>query len=596
MKSFAFSLKNVHWGACSLILAVIAVLGLGVPQPVFARDMLSDMAFFSGIKDRSTGTPGAEKAADYILKAFREAGLTEVGVQDYLTPIPEVISSSIEIDGRSLEIYPWGPNMVYLPTTPAEGLSGRLIYAGNGNFTQFNNKEVKGSIVLMDMASYGNWLNASMLGASALIFLGDKDSIKGDFKEKNIPTPLAFPRFWAPAELGEQLKQLALAESTTATVKSKTRWQHKMARNCYGLIPGKSPELSKDLIVVDTFYDASSHILGLAPGAGESTSIAMMLLLVRELAKNPPDRSVLFVATSGNGQGLAGMRQFVWTATTRRKLLRREKKQLTDDKEQVEHQIALLQEGDPFSIEDPADRALIWEIVIERAKNRADELTRELQYQKTASRGGAEVDLTEARPFRRLSWVTKMQDLTPEQKTLAEELLRGVIPDLKIKLDELKLRRTVFRSTEKLAKILGEFEPVLYLDLNLSSHSPFVGLTELGHTYPIREDVKRIVRARRLADILTETGDQASLETGIPNVFKNLLKGDAAQGSFGLCHTEACLCCDIAAIGGLPAVSLVTLDDNRSLWSTPNDTLDRVDTQNIETLQRFFPAFLSKLF
>lgn len=595
MKSFRFRWKNVRLGTCGLILAIIAVVGFGA-RPALAQDMFSDMAFFAGIKDRSTGTPGAEKAADYILKAFREAGLTEVGAQEFLAPIPEVISASIEINGTSLEIFPWGPNIVYLPMTPPEGLTGRLIYVGNGNFAQYNGKEVKGNIVLMDMGSYGNWLNASMLGASALIFLGDRDSIKGEFKEKNIPTPLAFPRFWVAADTGEKLKQLAINQSASATVKSKTRWQHKMVRNCYGLLPGKSPKLSKDLIVLDTFYDASSHILGLAPGAGESTSISMLLLLARELAKNPPDRSVLFVATAGNGQGLAGMRQFAWTATTRRKILRREKKQLSDDKEQVEHQIALLQKGDPFSIENPDDRALVWEIVIERAKDKADELIRELQYQKTISASDLTIDVGQARPYRRLSWVNKMQNMTAEQKTLASELLRGVIPELKIKLDELKFRRTVFRSTEKLSRILSEFEPVLYLDLNLSSHSPFVGLAELGQTFPIREDVKRIVRARRLADILTETGNQAAQETGVPSMFKNLLTGDAAQGSFGQCHMENRLCSDVAAIGGLPAVSLATLDDNRSFWSTPNDTLDRVDSKNIETLQRFFPVFISRLF
>jgi len=598
MKNFLYSRQKIQMGTCALALVIAAIAVCTASGRVMAQDMMSDMAFFAGIEDRSTGSPGSEKAAEYILQSFRKAGLKDVGAQDFLTPIPEVVSASLEIEGQSpLELFPWGPNMVYLPMTPPEGLSGRLIYVGAGNLAEFNKKDVKGSIVLMDMASFQNWLNASMLGAKALIFLGNTDSIRGQFKEKNTPTPVAFPRFWVSQQTGEQLKKLVLDQNISATVKSKTRWQHKLVYNCYAILPGKSPELRDELIVLDAFYDASSHILGLAPGAGESTSISMLLLLARELAKNPPDRSVLFLAATGNGQGLAGMRQFTWAVTTRRKILRREKKSLSEEKEEVDHQIELLEKGDPLAIKDPKDRALIWQIVLERARDKVDELTREMQYQKKSiSENTAAVDAADVRPYRRLSWVNNMNDLTPEQKPLAREVLEGVIPDLKLKRDELKLRRRVFRSTEQLSRKLIDLDPILYLDLNLSSHSSFIGLAELGQTFPIRQDVKRIVRSRRLADMLTETGDLAAKETGTANMFKNLLRGNAALGNFGQCHTENCLCCDIAAIGGLPAVSLVTLDDNRSFWSTPNDTLDRVDTDNIQKLQMFFPAFLSKVF
>ncbi|MCK8602966.1 FtsX-like permease family protein [Desulfoferrobacter suflitae] len=597
MKNLAPCWKKIPTLVCAFALIAGAVIGCGRVGDAVAQDMLRDMAFFAGIKDRSTGSPGSEKAADYILKAFRQAGLQEVGVQDFLTPIPEVVSASLEVDGQPpLEIYPWGPNMVYLPTTPPEGLTGSLIYVGAGNFADLNGKKIQGNIVLMDMFSFQNWLNASMLGAKALIFLGSGDSSRGQFKEKDIPTPVAFPRYWVPQRIGEQLKQLALQQNVSATVKSKARWQHKLVYNCYGILPGKSPELRNELIVLDAFYDASSHILGLAPGAGESTSIAMMLLLARELAKNPPDRSVLFLAATGHGQGLAGMRQFTWAVTTRRKILRRDKRNLSLQKEDVDHQIELLEAGDPLAIDDPKDRDRIWQIVLERAKDKVDELTREMQYQKSASETEELVDMADVRPYRRLSWVSSMDQLTPEQEILARELLDGVIPELKVRRDELKLRRQVLRSTEQLSRKLIDLEPVLYLDLNLSSHSPFVGLAELGHTFPIRQDVKRIVRSRRLADILTATGEQAARETGTSNMFKNLLRGSEALGSFGQCHTGQCLCCDIAAIGGLPAVGLVTLDDNRSFWSTPNDTLDRVDVDTIERLQRFFPTFLSKVF
>ncbi len=76
---------------------------------------------------------------------------------------------------NSLELFPWGPNLVYLSMTPPEGLSGPLLYADDGDFARFDGRNVKGAVVLMEMSSWENWTNAAMLGASALIFLGDRE-------------------------------------------------------------------------------------------------------------------------------------------------------------------------------------------------------------------------------------------------------------------------------------------------------------------------------------------------------------------------------------------------------------------------------------
>jgi len=67
-----------------------------------------------------------------------------------------------------------------------------------------------------------------------------------------------------------------------------------MVRNCYGFLPGKNPQLKAELIVLEAFYDASSNILGLAPGADEATSIAMLLTVARRLARDPPNEASSF--------------------------------------------------------------------------------------------------------------------------------------------------------------------------------------------------------------------------------------------------------------------------------------------------------------
>ena len=137
--------------ACLCLLLVL----LGSACRASAQEAMSDIQFFSSLKDRSTGSQGAEDAADYILKAFSDAGLSNVGSQEFLLPIPEVASASLEGDGESLDLYPWGPNLVYLPMTPETGLQGPLLYAEDGDFEHFNGRDVKGSIVLMDHVLVG---------------------------------------------------------------------------------------------------------------------------------------------------------------------------------------------------------------------------------------------------------------------------------------------------------------------------------------------------------------------------------------------------------------------------------------------------------
>src|SRR5689334_22903222 len=113
---------------CLLVLMVL----FGSALCALAQEAEKDLAFFAGMKDRSTGSQGSEEAADYIVKAFEQAGLSQVGVQKFLTPVPRADSASIEVGGSRWDIYPWGPNLAALPKTPKEGLSGPLLYAANG--------------------------------------------------------------------------------------------------------------------------------------------------------------------------------------------------------------------------------------------------------------------------------------------------------------------------------------------------------------------------------------------------------------------------------------------------------------------------------
>jgi hypothetical protein len=91
------------------------------------------------------------------------------------------------------------------------------------------------------------------------------------------------------------------------------RGRHEMAYNLIGLLKGSDPKLAGEVILVDAHYD---HLGIGAPVAGDSiyngadddaSGTVSVLAVARALASGPhPKRSILFVLTTGEEEGLLG--------------------------------------------------------------------------------------------------------------------------------------------------------------------------------------------------------------------------------------------------------------------------------------------------
>jgi Zn-dependent M28 family amino/carboxypeptidase len=91
--------------------------------------------------------------------------------------------------------------------------------------------------------------------------------------------------------------------------------RHETAFNVLGLLPGSDPKLAGEVIVVDAHYD---HLGIGAPVAGDSiyngadddaSGTVSVLAVAKALARGPrPKRSILFVLTTGEEEGLLGTR------------------------------------------------------------------------------------------------------------------------------------------------------------------------------------------------------------------------------------------------------------------------------------------------
>lgn len=172
----------------------------------------------------------------------------------------------------------------------------------------------KGAIVLTEFNSGTRWINAAMLGASAVIFIEPDTTIRGEAENKFLTVPANIPRFWvSKADAAELKKLLATGEGVNVRLSGKMKWERRVGQNIRGFLEGGDPVLRDELVVLTAYYDSMSVVPAIAPGADPTCGIAVLMEIAR-LFGDPqyrPGRSVLFVAVDAHFQGLAGMRAFM---------------------------------------------------------------------------------------------------------------------------------------------------------------------------------------------------------------------------------------------------------------------------------------------
>ncbi|HZT44335.1 MAG TPA: FtsX-like permease family protein [Chthonomonadaceae bacterium] len=280
----------------------------------------------TGFGSRIAGYPGDLKAAAYVEQQFRALGLENVTSEGFDVTVPydpgvddpqKGAYAQIQLTDKSLEpprlrMYPLWPNLVRTPTLPAEGLTAPLIYVRDGKLANFNGKDVDGSVVMVDFNCASDWLNAPRLGAKAVIFVAPQTTLRGEAEAKFISIPIAIPRFWM--DQADAAPLLAACESgrpPTVKLTCEMPWETRTAHTITGWIPGTDPQLKSQIIAVEAYYDSTSVVPTLAPGADTTCGIAAMLEMIRAFKAHPPKRTMMFVATSGHFQALKGIREYL---------------------------------------------------------------------------------------------------------------------------------------------------------------------------------------------------------------------------------------------------------------------------------------------
>jgi hypothetical protein len=336
------------------------------------------------LEGRYPGSPGIEKAKEYILNHFKSNGLKSIN-NNYLQSFDVSVGCDlgkandayfnliIPKPGVPLELIKpvkksWKVKEDWMPSSLSENgaIEAPLVFAGYGitakdlKYDDYENIDVKDKIVIVlsnspdgekdagsPFAGYTSFsykaMNARNHGAKGIMFV----KIQGD--SANVFEPLVRARAERNSGIiAIQAKRTSIASYfpnnslyPTEVEINKTRKPksfeipntqlhievelvdvNKETFNIYGIVEGTDPNLKNEYIVVGAHYDHlgwggpnsmyKGKVQMIHNGADDNASgTAGLLELARLFANNPQKRSLLFVAFSGEEEGLFGSSHFV---------------------------------------------------------------------------------------------------------------------------------------------------------------------------------------------------------------------------------------------------------------------------------------------
>jgi len=589
--------------ACACLLGAVARVAAAEPG---ADPFAAALHALAAYGDRSTGTPGNAEAAEFIKNELERLAIGAVASQSFAVPVIRHGLSELAVPERGirLPLPPFAGNAISPQAIDAPGLAGPLVYVGSGALGGLNGKRIEGAVLLMELDSGRHWLTAAGLGAKALIYVDRGESPRTWFEDKFELSPIHFPRFWMPVEdlrrsFGDFESAADGLVAEEVRLRAEAVWENVVSENVYCLIPGTSAALKKEMLLVEAFYDSTARVAGRSPGADEAVSAATFLQLARYFKENPPERTVLLVATSGHGQALAGLRELVWSFSTRSRDLRDERNDLRRFVKYARLTLRALKdarfgEGDSVAAapspagdaaeeeaagETPAD--LLRAALEERLKTDADLVSRRLMQLRMVEHGRDPKLIqelsAERQLLRRLTWRPNLQGLSEEEQRLLRQVALRARKDQEAALSDARAQLRLIESAYALRHAVQDYEIAAAVSLHLSSRGDGFGAFNQGWLYPLRPRINRVPAYADLEEALQEGARLAESEHSAQGMFKDTLRPSRMRSWQSHFIDRPALGGEAMALAGFHAVTLVTTGDARAAWGTPGDRPERVD-------------------
>ncbi len=559
---------------------------------------------FSSISDRSSGTDGAARAAVYIKAFFKDLGY-ETGAQTFSMPVRLAAKTRLTFEktGQSMDISPFLSNAISPDTLAEPGIQAPLVYVGKGDMADFNHQEIKNAIVMMDLDSGENWINALTLGAKALIYVFEQPPDRYLFEDKLELSPVTFPKFILSAAQAEDLlpgfKTPSFSKDTPLVrISSDAKWTRADLENIYCLVPGRGETLKDELIIVEGFYDTAGFVPRNSPGADQSCSIASLLDLAAFLKNKPPERSVLLMATAGHGNSLSGMREMIWTldiSSGRLKKMRTAVEQLMTESEQS---LELLDRYDRQESLAKEDLDRIQETILDAVKTRIDSLSNQLMRLRL-EKDPDEIQIKrlagQRMALKRFESRNDLVDLTREEADLMESLIPSAREKIENTRTDASVQQQNLISAREFKQRIQEKNILMVFSLHLSSHGTGIGAFNEGWLYEIDDAVNTFAPYVKINETLLAGADQVAARLNTTNLLKDTLRPSLHRSWRSYFKDKPALGGEVSNLAGYPGLSLVTTDDARQFWNTPEDTREKVDMGYAAAQSRFVSNLIEHL-
>ena len=586
---------------CSVIFTItLFFIPSSATAEINAESIHQTVTTLSSFESRTTGSAGYEKAAVYIEQRLQNMGL-EPKSHYYEVPVRRFLGATLSLEGKSHPLKPFIYNSI-TPEATDGVLSAPLYYVGKGNLQDLNGKDIKNSIVLMDFDSGRNWQVLASLGAKAVIYLENKTAAGNVFfSEKQELSPLQFPCFWMKEKTAAQLfgsykENITPAPIAQVELQSSTIWKNFLARNIYALIPGTDPQLKEELLILEAFFDNEEFVAGNSPGADAATSIATLLETAQTLLKKPQGRSILLVATSGNSQTLAGMREAIWSINERSKELREYKRQLQKTIRETKTNLELLKQLQFPLNEDEERDTQLGNAISPNLKYRVDQLSRQLMQlrllEQTEKTKKTIKEIANQRLlFRRLGWVENFHELPEEQITLLKQIIPAAIEKNELKAANASNQLRALKSANNFRALVRKYEIAAVISLHLSSNGNGVGGFHQGWLYPLKQTVNRTGIYSTIGDIL----ENHPVSTNSLARYRNSLRPNRLRTWDSWFFDRPNLGGEVSSMAGHLGLTLATTGDARILWGTPSDTVGKINWPYMLDQARLIEQLTEKL-
>lgn len=286
-------------------------------SPDYAYDIALELTtnpeyFNSELGGRNAGSDAEHRAADYIAGIMEEIGLADVEKSAAQCDRWQFNDASFAVDGKYYPVYTYAT-----AATAPEGITAELVYAGDGTMWDYEELDVEGKIVLIDIDQRNDWwitypmLEAELHGAAAILAAnvdGFAQVADDALNSQDICGPTSIPTMSIGVADANELKEKLDNGTVTATLKvdNEVEIGAGTTYNITGVLKGKSSDYQ---ILVGGHYDA--HFWGFQD---DNCAVGLVLAMAKAMVDSgyQPENDIVFCLHGAEEWG-SSYTQYDWT-------------------------------------------------------------------------------------------------------------------------------------------------------------------------------------------------------------------------------------------------------------------------------------------